>query len=356
MTETFNITQSPFGTLQDGRAVELYTLQNNRGMSVGIITFGGIITSLVCPDRDGRCEDVVLGFDFLAPYETDSPYFGALIGRVGNRLARGRFELDGQSYQLACNENNVSHLHGGECGFDKVLWQAESRITDDAAELVLRYLSVDGDQGYPGNLSVEVVYRLTEDNRLFAEYHATTDAPTPVNLTQHSYFNLAGKGDVLNHELTLNAKAYTPVNEQLIPTGEIASVAGTPFDFRQAKSVGAEITHDDAQLTLAGGYDHNFAIDQAAAGELTRAARVYEPSSGRVMTLHTTEPGVQFYSGNFLDGSLTGKGRAFAHRSGLCLEPQHFPDAPNQPNFADITVRPGQEYRSTLCFSFTTDT
>ncbi|BFM21823.1 aldose epimerase family protein [Gilvimarinus japonicus] len=356
MTEICTITKSPYGRLQDGRAVELYTLQNNRGMSVGIITYGGIITSLVCPDRDGQCDDVVLGFDALAPYETDSPYFGALIGRVGNRLADGRFELDAKPYQLALNENGVSHLHGGECGFDKVLWQAESRITSDAAELALRYVSADGDQGYPGNLTVEVVYRLTGDNRLFAEYRATTDAPTPVNLTQHSYFNLAGKGDVLHHELTLNAKAYTPIDQHLIPTGEIAPVANTPFDFRVAKKIGAELDTSDAQLTLAGGYDHNFAVSQATAGELTRAARVHEPTTGRVLTLHTTAPGVQFYSGNFLDGSLQGKGRDFTHRSGFCLEPQHFPDAPNQPNFADITLRPGEEYRSTLCFSFSTDT
>jgi|SRR5690554_566154 len=351
MSELFNITQAPFGRLQDGRSVELYTLHNNQGMSVSIITYGGIVTSLFCPDREGQSDDVVLGFDSLAPYETDSPYFGALIGRVGNRIAKGRFSLGGKQYQLALNENGVNHLHGGERGFDKVLWQAETRITD-AAELRLRYTSVAGDQGYPGNLTVEAVYRLSADNCLSLDFYATTDAPTPVNLTQHSYFNLAGKGDVLGHQLTLNAKRYTPIDQQLIPTGELAPVAGTAFDFCTAKTIGRDIATDDAQLTLAGGYDHNFVIEQSAPATLTLAAQVYEPTSGRVLTLHTSEPGVQFYSGNFLDGSLQGKGRQFTQRSGFCLEPQHFPDAPNQANFADITLHPGEPYRSSLRFRF----
>lgn len=355
MTQSCTIEQGVFGQLADGREVLLFTLRNSGGMRVDISNYGGIITALYCPDKHGESADVVLGYDNLQAYTQDSPYFGALIGRVGNRLAHGQFSLDGTDYQLSCNENDRHHLHGGVTGFDKVLWQAEAKETPEGAELHLQYTSADGEEGYPGELTVTVIYRLTADNRLFTEFHAVTDKPTLVNLTQHSYFNLSGSGDVLEHRLELAASQYTPVDATLIPTGAIDPVANTSFDFRSPRAIGEGLQAEDAQLRHAGGFDHNFVLDKPAEELFSRAARVVEPRSGRVLTLHTSEPGVQFYSGNFLDGSLLGKGRRYERHSGFCLEPQHFPDAPNQPNFPPIVLRPGKAYQSRMCFSFSVE-
>lgn len=355
MTQQCTVQQSVFGRLPDGRDAALLTLKNDQGMSVQLTNYGGIVTSLRCPDKTGASDDVVLGYDNLQSYLDSSPFLGALIGRVGNRIAQGRFQLDGQEYQLACNENQRHHLHGGDQGFDKVLWEFETRQTAAGAEVHLRYISADGEEGYPGELTVEVIYRLTADNRLDIEYYAVTTQPTLVNLTHHSYFNLAGKGNVLQHQLEIAASHYTPVDSDLIPTGEVAPVAKTPFDFTEARAVGEGLEKQGEQLRFAGGYDHNFVLDKSAADSFSQAARVYEPGSGRVLTLHTTEPGVQFYSGNFLDGTLTGKGRSFDRHSGFCLEPQHFPDAPNQPGFPAIVLRPGEEYRTRTCFSFSVE-
>jgi len=344
------ITQAPFGQLPDGRAITQFTLTNARGMVAKIIDYGGIITELHAPDRDGNFADVVLGFESLAPYRTDSPYIGALIGRYGNRIAHGRFTLDGRQYQLPVN-NGSNHLHGGPDGFDRVKWEAAV----DGASLRLAYRSVDGEMGYPGNLDATVVYTLLDSNELVVSFHAVTDKATPVNLTQHSYFNLAGDGDILGHLLTIDAGAFVPIDAGSIPTGELAPVAGTPFDFRAPRPIGERIGQPDEQLRHGGGYDHNFVLDKPANGMLTRAARVVEPLSGRVLELWTEEPGVQFYSGNFLDGTLAGKGRTYAHRSGFCLEPQHFPDSPNQPHFPDTILRPGQVYRTESRFRFLVD-
>ncbi len=328
-----------------------YTLKNTHGMELRVLDYGGIIVSLAVPDRTGRVDDVVLGFDRLEDYERSSPYFGAIIGRFGNRIARGRFTLDGRTYMLATNDG-PNHLHGGMKGFDKVVWKVSPFERQDSTGLVLRYTSPDGEEGYPGTLRTTVTYTLTDGNELIFDYEATSDRATPVNLTQHSYFNLAGdgRGDVLDHVLTLNAHSFTPVDSTLVPTGEIRSVAGTPFDFRAPTAIGARIGQDDEQLRYGGGYDHNFVLDKDRAeqrGAAMLAARVYEPSSGRVMEVFTTEPGVQFYSGNFLDGMLTGKrGTVYRRRSGFALETQHFPDSPNHPDFPSTILAPGREYRS----------
>lgn len=348
------ITQAPFGKLPDGRAATLFTLVNRKGMTVKITDFGGIITEIHAPDRDGRFADVCPGFDSVAPYDGESPYFGALIGRCGNRIARGRFELDGQAYQLAVN-NGPNHLHGGARGFSRALWNASILEGDSRMGVTLTYTSPDGEEGYPGTLTATVVYQLTDDNELVVRFHAVTDKATPVNLTQHAYFNLAGHGDVLGHELTIHADAYTPVDETLIPTGLVAPVAGTPFDFRSPHTIGARIGAADPQLRYGGGYDHNFVLNKPIEKTRTLAARVREPQSGRVLELWTEEPGVQFYSGNFLDGSLTGKGWTFVHRGGFCLEPQHFPDSPNQPAFPSVILRPGEEYSTESAFRFAVD-
>lgn len=345
------ITREPFGTLPDGRAVEQFTLRNANGIEIKAIGFGGIITSLRVPDRSGKLDDVVLGFDRLEPYLKNDPFFGAIIGRYGNRIAEGSFTLDGKTYTLAKN-NGPNHLHGGVKGFDKVLWEVEPDAGRNA--LVFTRTSPDGEEGYPGNLRVRVTYTLTDANALTVDYVATTDKPTPVNLTQHSYFNLAGHaaGDILGHELTLNADRYTPVDDTLIPTGELAPVEGTPFDFRQPTAIGARIDAGHPQLNAAKGYDHNWVLNRAGDG-LQVAARVHEPKSGRTLEVATMEPGIQFYSGNFLDGTLTGKGGAvYRHRTGFCLETQHFPDSPNQPNFPSTILRPGEEYRTRTVFTF----
>jgi aldose 1-epimerase len=345
------IAREPFGTMPDRRAVERFRLTNAAGMTVDTIGYGGIITSIRVPDREGRMGDVVLGFDSLEGYLGEHPFFGAIIGRYGNRIGGGTFTLDGQTYTLAKN-NGPNHLHGGERGFDKVLWHAEPMEGQNA--ITFRRTSPDGEEGYPGNLAVRVTYTLTDRNELVVEYHATTDAATPVNLTQHSYFNLAGhaSGDILGHELMLSADRFTPVNDTLIPTGELAPVEGSPFDFRQPKAVGARINDAHPQIRNGLGYDHNWVLN-GTPGELRLAARVVEPSTGRTLEVATTEPGIQFYSGNFLDGSITGKGGAvYGHRTGFCLETQHFPDSPNQPAFPSTILRPGEEYRTRTVFTF----
>ena len=344
------ITRAPFGRLPDGAEAGLYTLTNANGLVAKITDFGGIITALYAPDRHGVLADVVLGFDRLEDYTPEVPYFGALIGRYGNRIANGRFVLDGRQYQLATN-NGPNHLHGGVKGFDKVKW--DSRVEADA--LVLHYRSVDGEEGYPGTLDVTVAYRLTDDDELVMRCHAVTDRATPVNITQHSYFNLAGGGDILGHELAIYADSFTPIDSTAIPTGALAPVAGTPFDFRAPRPIGERIGQADQQLRHGQGYDHNFVLNKPAPGAMTLAARARDPLSGRVLELFTREPGVQFYSGNFLDGTLAGKGRRFEHRSGFCLEPQHFPDSPNQPAFPNTILRPGEQYQTESRFRFSVD-
>jgi len=348
---TRSVTRSPFGTTPAGEPVELFTLTNPRGIEVRAMTYGGIIVSLRTPDRDGRLGDIVLGYDSLEGYLRDTPYFGAIIGRYGNRIAGGRFTLDGETYTLATN-NGRNHLHGGVRGFDKVVWTGEAFETDSGVGVVFRYTSPNGEEGYPGTLRAEVTYTLTDDGKLVFDYLAATDRATPVNLTQHTYFNLAGGGDILGHELMLAADRYTPVDSTLIPTGELAFVDGTPFDFRRPTPIGERIGGDHVQLENGLGYDHNFVLNRADTG-LVHAARVVEPVSGRTLDVWTTEPGVQFYSGNFLDGSITGKGgRVYTHRTGFCLETQHFPDSPNHPDFPSTILRPGDEYRSRTVLAF----
>jgi aldose 1-epimerase len=344
------LARAPFGTLPGGESVEIFTLTNANGVELKAIGYGGIITSLKVPDRSGKLDDIVLGFDRLDDYLKDHPFFGAIIGRYGNRIAKGQFTLDGQTYKLATN-NGPNHLHGGTKGFDKVPWKVEPAGKN---ALTFSRVSADGEEGYPGNLRVQVTYTLTDKNELQVDYLATTDKATPVNLTQHSYFNLAGQasGDILGHQLMLNADRYTPVDETLIPTGKLAPVAGTPFDFTKPTAIGARINNADPQLKNGQGYDHNWVLNRKGAG-LQLAARVIEPKTGRTMEISTTEPGIQFYSGNFLDGKLTGKGGAvYKHRTGFCLETQHFPDSPNQPSFPSTILKPGQEYRSRTVFTF----
>lgn len=351
------VTRAPFGTLPDGRPATLYTLTNARGARADITDYGATIVRLLVPDRTGRPGDVVLGFNRVEDYTKASPYFGAVVGRYGNRIAGGRFTLDGRTFTLATNNTPGGipcHLHGGVVGFDKVLWTAEPVRRDHATGLKLEYLSRDGEEGYPGNLRVTVHYWLQDDNALRIEYAAVTDRPTPVNLTQHSYFNLRGEGDgdILGHVLTLHASRLTPVDDGLIPAGAPAAVAGTPFDFTTPHAIGARIAADDPQLRHGGGYDHNWIID-GEPGRLRRAAEVREPQSGRTLEVWTEEPGVQFYSGNFLDGTLTGKsGRPYGQRSGFCLETQHFPDSPNRPDFPPTILRPGETYRTMTVYKF----
>ena len=350
-----SVTRAPFGQTPDGEAVESFTLTNAHGIELRAISYGGIIVSLRVPDRDGRRDDVVLGHDDLAGYLAKPSFFGALVGRYGNRIAGGRFTLDGRTYTLATN-NGPNHLHGGVRGFDKRVWKAQPFERPGTAGLVLTRTSPDGEEGYPGNLAVRVTYTLTDRDEVGFEYFATTDKPTVVNLTQHSYFNLAGDGkrDVLGHELMIDADRFTPVDKTLIPTGVLAAVAGTPFDFRKPAAIGARIGADDEQIRNGGGYDHNFVLNGRGQG-LTPAIRVFEPTTGRTLDIATTEPGVQFYSGNFLDGSVTGKaGHVYGKRYGFCLETQHFPDSPNHPGFPSTVLRPGKEYRSKTVLKFGT--
>jgi aldose 1-epimerase len=344
------VTSERFGTMPDGAQVDVYTLKNAIGMEVKAIGYGAIITSLKVPDRSGNLADVVLGFENLDGYLKGHPYFGAIVGRYGNRIGKGQFTLDGKTYSLAKN-NGPNHLHGGVTGFDKVVWTAA--VSGQNAVTFTR-TSPDGEEGYPGNLSTKVTYTLTDRNELIVDYHATTDKATPVNLTQHSYFNLAGDGagDILGHEVTINADRYTPVDDTLIPTGELAGVEGTPFDFRKPTAIGARINADHPQLEAGRGYDHNWVLNRSGGG-LQLAARVVEPKTGRTLEVSTEEPGVQFYTGNFLDGSLTGKGgHVYAHRTGFCLETQHYPDSPNKPNFPSTILQPGQEYQTQTVFTF----
>lgn len=348
---------STFGKLPDGREVFRYTLVNSKGMEVDVITYGGIITRLTAPDRNGDYEDVVLGFDTLQDYLNENPYFGALIGRYGNRIAKGRFGLNGKTYTLATN-NGQNHLHGGVMGFDKVLWDARPAKDDKSVSLVLTYVSPDGEEGYPGTLQVQVTYTLTNSDELKVTYWAQTDKQTIVNLTQHTYFNLSGefRNNILDHMLYLNADRFLPVDATLIPTGELREVTGTPFDFRRAKQIGSDIGLDDPQLVNGGGFDHCWALVGDTPGKPVLAARVTDPKSGRVLEVATDQPGIQFYSGNFLDGSLPAKnGGTYPYRGGLCLETQHFPDSPNQPEFPSVVLTPGETYTTETIFSFRTD-
>jgi aldose 1-epimerase len=347
------IESRPFGDLTDGRTVQLYTLTNANGMKVSITNYGGIITEVIVPDKKGNMGDVVLGYDNLSGYLEVTPYFGALIGRYGNRIARGKFMLNNQEYPLATN-NGPNHLHGGVQGFDKLLWTAKEIESGDNVGLELSYVSKDGEEGYPGTLTVKVNYILTNQNEIRFEYEATTDKPTICNLTNHSYFNLkdAGKTPILGHILMIDADKMTPVNETLIPTGELTPVQDTPFDFRNPKVIGRRINEDTEQIKFGQGYDHNFVLN-GTTGELRKVAVLSESESGRVLEVFTEEPGVQFYSGNFLDGTITGKnGTVYAYRHGLCLETQHFPDSPNKPDFPTTTLNPGEVYKTTTVYKF----
>ncbi len=347
-----SISRRPFGQ-KDGKSVFLYTLTNARGASVQITNYGGVVTSIKVPDRAGRLGDVVLGFDSLGRYEKDSPYFGALVGRYANRIARGRFTLDGETHKLFVN-NGPNSLHGGKVGFDKKVWAATPLRPRGGVGLALRYTSPGGEEGYPGDLAVRVVYTWTDDDALRIAYTAVTDKDTVLNLTNHSYFNLAGAGSgtVLDTRLQVNADGFTPVDATQIPTGAIRPVAGTPFDFRRVHAIGERIDRPDAQLRIGHGYDHNFVLRGHG---LRVSARAYSPRSGRVLTEYTTEPGVQLYTANFLDGKLRGKGgKVYARRGAFCLEAQHFPDSPNHPRFPTTELKPGQAYHQTTVYQFST--
>jgi aldose 1-epimerase len=331
--------------------VDLYTLTNPSGAEVKIITYGGTVVSLKVPDRKGKLDDVVLGFDDLKGYEKQSPYFGALIGRYGNRIGKAQFTLDSHLYRLSKNDGE-NLLHGGVKGFDKVVWQAKPIRRGKDLGLILTYLGKDGEMGFPGNLSVTVTYWWTPENELKIDYSATTDKDTIVNLTHHSYFNLAGEGDILSHRLWINADNFTPVDKESIATGELRSVKGTPFNFTQPTVIGSRISQADEQLKFGKGYDHNFSLNRKGEG-LEKVASLSDPASGRALEVFTTEPGLQFYSDNFLDGTIKGKGgKVYAHRSGLCLETQHYPDSPNKPNFPSVILKPGETYSTHTVYRF----
>lgn len=350
-TTVSKMTKKAFGQTAGGQVVDLYTLTNDNGVEASVMTYGAILVSLKSPDKTGAVADVVLGFDSLDGYLREHPYFGAIVGRYGNRIARGRFSLNGTTYNLAVN-NGENHLHGGNKGFDKVVWTARALESGSSPGIELRYLSRDGEEGYPGNLDVTVTYKLTPSNELQIDYLAVTDKDTVLNLTNHSYFNLSGDADpdILRHQVMIHASRYTPVDAGLIPTGELRGVEGTPFDFRTPTAIGARINAADQQLTRGKGYDHNFVADRAGSG-LELIARASDPVSGRVLEVLSTQPGVQFYTGNFLDGKLTGKGgKAIGHRAGFCLETQHFPDSPNQPKFPSTVLKPGETYKQSTVF------
>ena len=340
-----------FGKTSDGMLIDLYSLINSNRMEVKITNYGGIVVSIKVPDRNGRMDDVVLGYDQLDGYLENTPYFGAIIGRYGNRIAKGRFSLGGVEYTLAQN-NGENHLHGGIKGFDKVVWKVKEIHNNDEVGLELQYTSKDGEEGYPGNLTVTVIYMLTQNDELKIEYTAVTIKETIVNLTNHAYFNLRGSGDILGHELMIRGDYFTPVDAGLIPTGELRPVEGTPMDFNQSTVIGARIDLKDDQLIFGLGYDHNWVLKNQD-GSLALAARVLEPSTGRILEVYTTEPGIQFYSGNFLDGSISGKGGEIYHkRYGFCLETQHYPDSPNKPQFPSVVLKPGQTYTQTTIYKF----
>ncbi|MBW8036126.1 MAG: galactose mutarotase [Planctomycetes bacterium] len=343
--------KADFGATKDGTAVDIYTLTNASGMEAKIMTYGATVVSLKVGDRDGKLDDVVLGLDNVGEYEEKSRYFGCIVGRYGNRIGKGKFTLDGTEYTLAVN-NGENHLHGGLKGFDKAVWEAEY----DGVGLKMHYVSKDMEEGYPGNLDVTVTYTLTDDNELRIDYFATTDKPTVCNLTNHSYFNLAGQGlrDNLDHELMLNADNFTPVDSDLITTGEIRPVKGTPMDFTKPTAIGLRIDDDYEQLKPGGGYDHNWVLNKDGE-DMTLAASVYEPTTGRFMEVFTIEPGIQFYACNFLDGSVTGKeSRVYKYRYAFCLETQHYPNSPNRPEFPSVVLRPGQEYKTSTIYKFST--
>ena len=353
------ITSQPFGRTTDGTPVEIYTLRNSHGCEARITNYGGIVVSLTVPDQQGKMDDVLLGFDSVGAYEKDSPYFGALIGRYGNRIAKGKFTLDGKEYTLATNDT-PNALHGGKKGFDKRVWQAKAGdMGTDGFPLTLTYVSKDGEEGYPGTLTVKAVYTLTEENALRIAFEATTDAPTVVNLTNHSYFDLQGasaKGDILNHDLTIHGSKFLPVDKTSIPLGELRAVAGTPFDFTQPHKIGERINDPDDQLHIGpGGYDHCYTLDgyQPGKSEPFLAVHVHEPISGRVLELWTSEPGVQVYSGNYLEGKFAGKGgKVYEKHAAFCLEPQHYPDSPNHPEYPSVVLKPGETYRNTFEYRF----
>lgn len=348
--QSAQITSERFGVMPDGDEVQLFSLTNDQGMEVKVTNYGGIIVAINVPDRVGKIGDVALGHNTLEGYLHRSRYFGALIGRHANRIARGKFVLDGVEYSLTIN-NDKNHLHGGRKGFDRVVWQAH----EIEGGLQLTYLSQDGEEGYPGNLEAIVTYALTDANELRIEYRATTDCDTIINLTNHSYFNFAGAGTILDHEVQINADTFTPVDESLIPTGEIRSVKDTPMDFTSPMAIGARIDDDYEQINNIGGYDHNFVLREGSEA-FKKAATVYEPKTGRIMEVWTTQPGIQFYSGNFLNGSIVGKsGRAYVKHSGCCFETQHFPDSPNHPNFPSTVLKPGERYQQTTGFRFSVE-
>ena len=350
-------TKSSFGKTPDGEQVDLYTLTNKNGMEAAISTYGGALVSLKVPDRNGKLGDVVLGYDSIDGYVSDKSYFGAIVGRYANRIGHAQFTLDGKTYMLAKN-NGENSLHGGIKGFNKAVWAAKETPVKNGRALELTYGSKDGEEGFPGNLQVRVVYTLTDSNELKIDYSATTDKKTVVNLTNHSYFNLAGpgSGQILVHILTIQADKFTPVDSNLIPTGELRDVTGTPFDFRKPTAIGARIDSNDEQIKLGGGYDHNFVLRRKAGDPASLAARVVEPTTGRVVEVWTTEPGVQLYTGNFLDGSARGKGGiSYTKRSAFCLETQHFPDSPNQPKFPSVVLSPGERYHTTTMYKFVTE-
>jgi aldose 1-epimerase len=352
---TATVTKQPFGKTAAGEAVDLYTLKNKHGVEASITNYGASVVSLKTPDSQGNFADIALGFDSLEGYTGAQPYLGAVVGRYGNRIAKGKFSLNGKEYTLAKN-NGENSLHGGLQGFDKKVWTASSETKPDGPSVTLKYSSKDGEEGYPGKLDVTVTYTLTDENDLRLDYQATTDQDTVLNVTNHTYFNLAGQGtgDILSHEMTINADRFTPVDAGLIPTGELKAVEGTPFEFRKPQIIGARIDGDDEQLKRGKGYDHNWVLNKTG-DELSLAARASEPKSGRVLEVWTTQPGVQFYTGNFLDGTVAGKGGVkYALRSGFCLETQHYPDSPNHPDFPTTVLKPGQEFKSTTVWKFRT--
>ncbi len=350
---TSKVNQKAFGKMPDGTSIDLFTLSNSNGMQAGIITYGGIVVSLTAPDRSGKFGDVVLGMDDLPGYFKETAFLGALIGRYGNRIGHGQFTLDGKTYTLPKNDGDNT-LHGGPQGFDKRVWTAHEIHSADGQAIELTYVSKDGEEGFPGTLTAKVVYTLTNKHELKIDYTATTDKPTVVNLTNHSYFNLSGpgEGDILGHEVMINADRFTPVDKGLIPTGELRSVKGTPFDFTKATAIGARINQNDQQLQYGKGYDHNWVLNKSNGGP-TKAAEVHDPKSGRMMEVWTTEPALQFYTGNFLDGTIHGKGgKPYPFRGAFCMETQHYPDSPNKPAFPSTTLRPGATYHTTTIYRF----